>query len=286
MGSIIQWVKTSSEYIHQGYLEAGANAIFCCLNEAGIKLDQVELLINTGVFPDNYIQEPAYAALLQGRLEEDCKTFDTRLFSCDIRDGVGGIIMALRIVDGFLTSGKIHWGLVVSGDTRWQDMHLDNIHFSDRASAILIGKGEAGSGFQRFARDTYPVYLKDYNSYTNYADGNLNTIINQSSTYPENCLKCAQISMSKFLKNAKLEMKDIDLLITTQSPAGFPSQLSQLYHTEGINFIDTEMELYSSGLGCALEIAFKNHNYLRTGRILFLTVGAGITVNLALYQNK
>ena len=67
MGSTIRNVTMSEGGSRGGYISAGSIALDKCLTEAGIDLGQVGMLINTGVYTDNHIQEPAYATMLQGK---------------------------------------------------------------------------------------------------------------------------------------------------------------------------------------------------------------------------
>lgn len=285
MGSIIHSVAVEENQMRRGYLHAGSKAINRCISEAGIEPNQVGMLINTGVYSDNHIQEPAFAALLQGKTEMEYSPDYAGILSYDLHDGGGGMVMAFRILNGYLESGKIEFGLVVAGDTVPIGSQPNGYNYSEQAGAILLGKGKVGTGFMRFIQDIYPQYSKDFNSYTHYLDGVLKTFINKSDKYLINCVQCVRESVSRFLSAAHLKMQDLVLMVPSQSPVGFAAKMGQLYGDGRVIVINGEQEHYSAGLALALESAMKSHQFSKAKRTLFVSVGAGITVNLALYEH-
>ncbi|MEN8230338.1 MAG: hypothetical protein ABFS38_19405 [Bacteroidota bacterium] len=284
MGSIIHRVATAGDQLGRGYMHTGSKAIKRCVSVAGIDPNLVGMLINTGVYTDDYIQEPAFSALLQGKTKMGSSPGPGGMLSYDLHVGGGGMIMAFRILNGYLQSGRIESGLVVAGDTVPEDSKQEGHQCSEGAGAVLLVKGEPDMGFKRFKQDTYSQYSRDFNSYTNYIDGDLKTFINQSDKYLEHCIICVKESVSHFLLDEQLQVNDIDLIISSQSPVGFAVKIDQLYGESGIVVIEGERELYSAGIAFALESAMKSGQFSNAKRILFVSVGAGITVNLALYE--
>ena len=85
-----------------------------CLQRAGREPDDVDLLINTGIYRDKNLAEPALAALIQkdiGANTEDPREDAHGTFSFDIANGTCGVLTALQIVDGFLRSHTIKCAL-------------------------------------------------------------------------------------------------------------------------------------------------------------------------------
>src|SRR6266567_3307842 len=90
-----------------------------CLQQAGRDPDDVDLLVNAGVYRDRNLAEPALAALIQediGANPEDPHDDAHGTFSFDIANGACGVLTALQVIDGFLRSGAIHRALVVASD--------------------------------------------------------------------------------------------------------------------------------------------------------------------------
>ena len=148
----------------------------------------------------------------------------------------------------------------------------------------MLGKGEPGTGFIRFTQDVYLEYMNDFKSYTNYIDNELKTIINQSDIYQKHCVECAQKSVFRFLLEEKIQMSEIDLIVSSQSPVGFAEKIDKVFKGGKVIVLEGGHEMYSGGLAFAVERAMEGHKFSSAKKTLFLTVGAGITVNLALYQ--
>jgi len=274
MGAIVKTVATSVVGSGSTYMDLGSEVLRQCL-EKGLEGNEVlDLLINTGIYPDNHIHEPAFASLIQGRLSQSHRERLSATFSFDLHNGGGGSLMALGVISGFIESGKIQHGVVVAGDSK---------PFGCQAGAVLIGKGMPGAGFQAFSQDSYTQYSGEYKSYSHYTGKELETFINQEDTYLENCLICVGRSVESFLSDQGLGMEEIDLLIPSQNPAGFVPGLVNLYGKEKLMELNQNPSCYSAGLFMAL--GHSKGVFDTSGKILFINVGPGIVVDLALYEN-
>ena len=286
MGARIESVTTAGGRLRRGYLHTGSKAIRRCIQKAGIMPEQLDMLINTGVYPDRYVQEPAFSSLLQGNQQKHPDHDINGTFSFDLHGGGGGMIMALRILDGFLESDKISNGLVVAGDSAIREGLSGQYQYDSHAGAVMLMKDEPARGFIRFAHDTYPVYLESFSSCTKYVGGELKTFINQSDKYTEQSIQCVSESLTVFLAGEQLELNDIDLFITSQNPTGFASQLNRSLKGDRVIIINGRKRLYSAGMAFALDQAINTDQFSSAKRVLFITAGSGITVDMALYNNR
>jgi 3-oxoacyl-[acyl-carrier-protein] synthase III len=102
------------------------------------------------------------------------------------------------------------------------------------------------------------------------------------------CVDCAQKALENFMREQNLNVKDMDLVITSQSPPGFTKKFMVRMGIRKSRMVDvTERygDLHTAGPAAALEEAIENGTFAKTRNILFVTVGAGITVSMALYKN-
>jgi 3-oxoacyl-[acyl-carrier-protein] synthase III len=275
MGISIINVIISGSRFKRSYLFSGAKVI-----KKGIRSDpdipvRPGMIINTGVYPDKYIQEPAFASLLLGRQKVISDENNSDTFSFDLHEGGGGLIMALRILKGFLESKKIDSGLVVAGD------HLKHAH----AGAIFLSNSTEIAGFSRFHQEIYVEYQDEYRSYTRYLNGELKLVIDQSDKYIDNCQRCAEKSLTKFLDTLGLSLIDIDLFITSQSPFDFAPRINETIGGNRVEVIKNSRHLNSAGMIFALNQAIESGRFKQARIILFMTVGPGITIDMALYEN-
>ncbi len=292
MATIIDSVSYVKSLFPKGVVALSANAAKICLKKAGIGFDRVGLLINTGVYNEYHTGEPAIAALIQSKiignrnlLEAGTKENDN-LFSFDLHNGGGGIMNAIQVIDGFLLSGDIEFGLVTAGDVKPRTGRTEGYNYSDGAGAILLAGDKKNAGFTTFKTETYPEYISDHKSSINWDDEKFCFRIEQQEDFMKHCVESAGKAIYKFLEEENLEPDKIDLILTSQSPAGFAGEFKKLPHLGEKIIMNGKDHIYSSGLISNLHRVLYNARFCKARNILFVTVGAGITVTTSLYVNK
>jgi 3-oxoacyl-[acyl-carrier-protein] synthase-3 len=286
MGAVIRSAVAEQSRIPRGYLHTGTRAVKACMDKAGLRYGLPGLMINTGIFTDKHVQEPSFASLLQGRGQKGRGDTLHGTFSFDLHSGGGGFLPAIQIIDGFLDSGKVENGMVVAGDYIHRSEVHEHYRYRSHGAAVFLEKGEPGEGFVRFDQHAYTRYMNTYKSYTKNINGALKTIIDQSDKYLESCIDCAARSIGAFLEEGELSWDQLDLVITSQDPPGFTAKLHELLPGNRIIVVKGNRRLYTAGVVFALEQAISSGLFSGSEKILFLTVGAGITVNLALYKKQ
>jgi len=251
------------------------------------------MIINAGGYNENHQGEPAIASLIQNSLMSSYTRHGMiskepeNILSFDIHNGGGGILDAIRVADGFIESGELEYGLIITGDTKPSSGASENYNYFPSAGAVLLSRGAEGVGFGRFRSNTYPEFINDFKSSTNWYTGKFRFLIDQKSQYLENCICCAVDSIKSFLEEENLRPEEIDLLISSQSPSGFREKFIQ--RTGFKDFLTPDLskrEIYSAGLVFSLNELFKSGKFNLSEKILFLTVGSGITVSLTIYRNS
>lgn len=276
MGAIVKTVAASECDSGASYTDLGAEVLSHCLDKGLGEGKVLDLLIHAGIYPEGHMHEPASAALIQGRLSHSHREKLSATFSFDLHNGGGGSLVAMRVLNGFIESGKIHHGVVIAGDSRPQGC---------QAGALVIGKGAPGEGFRAFAQDSYTRYSGEYSSYSNYTGKELKTTIYEKDSYLDHCLNCAKQSVDAFLSGLGLDVEAINLMVPCQNPAGFVSGLADLYGGEKLIKLNSKDSCYSAGLILALARAFSKGVLKTREKLLFVQVGPGIIVDLALYEN-
>ena len=94
------------------------------------------------------------------------------------------------------------------------------------------------------------------------------------------------IGSKRFLGKEQLGMHDFGLVIPSQSPAGFAEQLRKVAGGDKVLVLKGDHHLNSASLAYAIEAAIESHKLSNSRKTLFVTVGPGISVNLALYQSQ
>ena len=145
-----------------------------CLHEAGCAANDLDLLVNAGIYRDRNLGEPALAALIQedvGAHPEDPHPDTHGTFSFDIANGTCGPLTALQVADGFLRSSTIQRALVVASDADPGHGLSEHFPFSGAGGALLCGWAADDSGFDSFSWANFPDGGESFHSTVSYRDG-------------------------------------------------------------------------------------------------------------------
>jgi 3-oxoacyl-[acyl-carrier-protein] synthase III len=100
---------------------------------------------------------------------------------------------------------------------------------------------------------------------------------------------CARQALARFLDAMELRPGSLDLVLPSQFPAGFPAALAEAAGFAPDRVVDATAEfgaVHTAGLAVALETAARQGRFPGARRALFVAVGAGISVQLALYERS
>ncbi len=270
-----------------------------CLEAAGVNPCELGVLINTGVYRSKNLGEPAIATLIQNRLGSnptpDYNNRNSRsTFSFDLNNGGCGWLTGIQIIHDIINNGDILYGMVVTGDSEPFFGLSKGFHFKSAGAAIILSKSLDSRGFLFFRSYSYPDYSDELVCSTDFTrekwDWRRRNIlyIREKETYLDFCVKCASESLKCFFSESGIKPGEISLIIPSQSPDGFITKMKKL---TGMNnhFIEVShshhKELHTAGPAFAYKSALNDKRFYTSKYILFLTVGSGISVSIALYIN-
>jgi 3-oxoacyl-[acyl-carrier-protein] synthase-3 len=328
MGTKIEAVATSRPRLRvggTGAIKLADEAAHTCLERAGRSASQIDFLINAGVYRDNNIGEPAVASIIQediGANPDPPLQGGHGTFSFDVVNGACGVLTGMHILDGFLTSGAIDLGIVVTSDanpergSNWDfpfglvgaagrvSQVQSRFPFAPVGGAVLLSRSEdKDKGFERFAFATYSEFKHLLEAEVRWQEGPIpravadripglepgsNVLaIHEREGYALRAAECAATSARAFLESVRLEPLDIDLLVPSPTPLGFPDAFSQALGVpaDRVARVDESFDrVHTAGPIAALEGVMRTGQFADARNVLFALVGAGITVGLALYH--
>jgi|SRR5579872_6562710 len=303
MGTTIEAVATASPGRHlfeRGSLKLADDAAKSCLDRAGRTPDDVDLLVNTGLYHDKNLGEPAVAALIQediGANPGHPPTFGHGTFSFDLYNGGCGVLTAISVIDGFLASGTVDLGMVVTADADPAPGGSRGFTFAPLAGALLLRWSRDTPGFSDFCIETFPQYADRFRSEVRWAPskhpvgrrrGHNILEIEIADDYRELALDCAADSAQRFSRRVELDFRGVDLLIATGSVGGFGEMLADRLGIPGEQVVSPAGSLskaHTAGPLVALETAIRGERLTDASTALVVSAGAGITVALALYRS-
>jgi 3-oxoacyl-[acyl-carrier-protein] synthase III len=292
MGIIIRSVAFTRPLAAKSTVRLSAKAARLCLKKAGLGFGDVGMMINTGVYSESHLREPAVSSLIQKQLQFPVRfkryfpTGPGKVFSFDLHNGGGGGLNAIQVLDGFIRSGKTMNGLVVSGDTTPVFGRSENYNYAPGAAALLLSDRKGSGGFKHFRTESFSEYLPDFESTIIWGPNEFLFSVRQKENYVRNCVQCAEKAIHRMLEEVNLSPEQIDLIIPSQSPAGFAVGIKGRPALGKTLVLKGEYEYYSSGLFYALSKVFYNGGFRSARNILFVSVGAGITTTCSLYINE
>ncbi|KXX58842.1 MULTISPECIES: 3-oxoacyl-ACP synthase III family protein [unclassified Rhodococcus (in: high G+C Gram-positive bacteria)] len=267
-------------------LHLAVSAAQTCLERAGRNADDLDLLVNVGLYRDRNLGEPALAALIQediGAHPEDPHDDTHGTFSFDVANGSCGALNGLQIVDGFLRSHTIDWALVVASDADPGRGMSEHFPFAPTGGAILcrwtdddfglgpvhwVNRSDAGESF------CATVGLEDARNVLRFRE---------SDSMDERFATAGAQAARECLEASSLDLADVDLIVAAPARRKFRATLAEHLGVPVPRIVVADDErMHTASLVAALD--------RRTGgipagnRVLIIAVGAGVTAGAALYS--
>jgi 3-oxoacyl-[acyl-carrier-protein] synthase-3 len=301
MGTRIESVATAhrlGRVMGRGALHLSDAAATACLRRGHHHATELDLLINAGLYKDRNAAEPALASIIQDDIGAN-RGSPPRLghhgtFSFDIANGGCGVITAAQLLDGFVGPGRARFGMIVAADADPSPRTSRGFPFSAAGGAVLIGHADGDTGFQRFAIRTFPEYAAMFEAELRWdaqaglAHRGRNIVeVYEAPGFAACCVDRAAEVTLELLDGAGVAIEDIDLVIASQYPHGFGTQVVRRLGIPAGCLPEVRPELaaaHTAGPIAALEAAIDAHQFALARHTLFITAGAGITIGAALYR--
>jgi 3-oxoacyl-[acyl-carrier-protein] synthase III len=256
-----------------------------CLHRAGREPSEVDLLINTGIYRDKNLAEPALAALIQddiGANPEDPHDDAHGTFSFDISNGTCGVLTALQIADGFLRSHTIDCALIVASDADPGHGMSEHFPFSPVGAALLCDWSDEDFGLGRVHWVNIPDDGENFRATVGLEDGHNMLDFSESAALDEQlAVAGAQVARS-CLQGASLSLSDVDIIVAAPARHGYREALAAhlALPVDRIVVADDE-SMHTASLVAALVAA---EGFPPGTRVLLVAAGAGVTAGAALYH--
>jgi 3-oxoacyl-[acyl-carrier-protein] synthase-3 len=291
MGTVIDRVDLAHRRWRDRHsaLHLAVTAAKDCLYRAGCDPDELDLVVNAGIYRDRNLGEPALAALIQddiGANPEDPHSGAHGTFSFDIANGACGILTALQIVDGFLRTQSVSRALVVASDANPGQGMSEHFPFSASGAALLCRWTDDDYGLSRVSWVNVNDGAEDLETFSatvGFADARNVLRFNQSAAMDEQFAAAAAEAARACLDAQSTRLADIDLIVAAPARPGYRAALSNLLGVpvEKVSVAD-DHRMHTAALAAAFE---REGAKLPVGaQVLFVAAGAGVTAGAALYR--
>lgn len=293
MGAIIKATAISQDPQVRGSIAHAAQAGRHCLSAAGVPLSDVGLLINTGVYRDDNLVEPAMAALIQGDigmgLDFTRYPGEPYVVSFDLMNGACGLLNAVQVADSFLRAGGVRHVLIVSSDAHPGDRADDAYPYATLGGAVLLSQGEGDEqGFGSLSvRASQPGATPGVTGYVPLGHGaRVQIRVDREPDYSERLCAFAAETAQAYAAQHGIDLKDA-LLITSQPSPDFPAALAArlgLSTEQAHTITGVSGEPHSAALALGYHQAAAAGRLRPGQRVLFVAAGAGLSCACAAYR--
>lgn len=303
MGTRIESVRTMGgrgRSLSRGALKLCEAASRACLERARRRADEIDLLLNAGIYKDRNIAEPALAAVIQEDIGAN-RGHPPRpgrhgTFSFDVLNGGCGCITASYLADAFLGDGAGRVALVVAGDADPAPRETRGFPFRPLAGAMLLAhvagaEGFAGFEFRTFAEDArlFEARLEwdpEHRSPLGRRGRNVLTV-REDIRFAERAVDHGAEVAASFLDRARLRPEAVDLLVASTYPPAFAVGVGRALGIPPDRIArppDPRSLGHTAGPLAALEAAMDDGSFGRARNVLFVTAGAGVSIAVAHYR--
>jgi amino acid adenylation domain-containing protein len=272
-------------------VDLAVQAATACLEHSGLDPAALDLILYAGVYRDEFICEPAIAALVAGELgvNDDIESPDEpKTFAFDVLNGAVGFLNACRVGTQMIGAGKAEYAMVVAAEI--ENNSADSGHplygISETGSAVILGKSDSTAGFGRFVFHHHPEYGDALETYIQQREGKSWLQVDRDPDLVAHYLDCIPAAVEELLKLEELDSSEIVAVFPPHLSPADRTELAARLNIPVSRFVDlaVESDLFSSCLPYGLEQAWR-HRLVGSGDIgLIVSVGSGIEVGCATYH--
>lgn len=272
-------------------IQLAVQAATDCLARSDLDSEELGLIIHTGIYRDDYLSEPAVAALVAGELgiNGDVHPPDgPKTLAFDVLNGAVGFLNACHVAGGMIGAGKTGHAMVVASEIENNSPEsgypLNGV--SEMGSAVLLSRSDGAEGFGRFVFQHHPEYSGALATYTQQHQGRTWLQIDRDPNLAAVYLNCIRSAVKELLTLEGLDPTDIAIVLP---PYLSPTALDELAARIGIprsRFADLDAgaDPFTSSVPYGLEHV-RRQGQVRPGDIaLIVAVGSGVQVGCTTYR--
>ena len=268
-------------------LALAVEACRASLDHCGLAPREVGLLINTGLYRDGNLGEPALAPLIQqdiGANPEDPHPGATGTFSFDIANGTCGLLNALEIADGFLRTTTVKTVLVVASDASPSRRLAPDFPYQPGGAAAVCRWSQDDSGLGAFKWHNAPDGGASFRATVGFENGRNVLHIFEEADFAERAADAAVAAAADLMGETHLGPADIDLIVASPPLDPLTKKVASELGVPEEAVVTDSGDWHTAGLFAALGRA-RDDGLLRSGtNALLLCAAAGVKAGAALYR--
>lgn len=279
---------------HPSALDMLKSASLECLQESRFAKEEIDLLLSVGVYRDEFLTEPAIAALLACDLKiNDNRQPDDphKTLAFDLMNGPVGFLNACYLTAELARAGCLQRAMIVASEIE-NNAHVvpdDLLGLREVATAVILHESEDGeTGFDAFSFHHFPEHHDaDVVTATWNDRGRLYLSRSRADNLLEIYLDCIEKGVAQFLQEQGLTSEEIRVLLPPQISPEFVRQVGERlgFPAEKVVDVSTDgADLATSSTPVAMQAAMQRNLVAKGDLGLVVNVGAGVQVACATYR--
>ncbi len=266
-----------------------------CLSASRHRREEVGLIIHSGVYRNDFLSEPAVAAIAAGALEINhdgqaspgARPRQTLAF--DLMNGGVGSLNACHVATEMIRAGKAANALILAAEIE-NNARIGPEHqvgLMEMGSALFLEPTSGPEGFGRFVFRSFPAHGGDVAAHTVLRDGATALHYEQSPAYEQHLIEGIQAAVAELLSVEGLALDTIARIFPPHRSRSFVVELSRAVGLPLDRFVflpDESRDYFTSSLAATLEAAYAA-GLVGPGDIgLLIAAGAGVQIGCATYH--
>ncbi len=261
-----------------------------CLRASSRSGDDIDLLIQSGVYRSDFICEPAIATLLADELGfKGASVAGKNIFAFDVMNGALGFLNACFSAVAMLQTGRYRRAMVVAAEIEnnagFPSADLRGIN--ECASAVLLATSEEGKqGFGGFLFRDFLAHVDSFRAHLAQSNGKTYMSFRRTAALDYDYLTCVEETFHDLLEREGLSPNKLAAVLPPQISSNFVAALRQRLPVSPDVVVDAtlgDQDLFTSSLAYSLQELRKTHPPGPGDIGIMLSVGTGIQTGAALY---
>jgi 3-oxoacyl-[acyl-carrier-protein] synthase-3 len=294
MGTVIKATGVSTDPGVASSITHAALAAKACLAAAGVTAEQIDVLINVGVYRDKNMVEPSMAALIQKELGigPDVVKYPNHkpAFSFDLMNGACGLLSAVHAGAALLTGG-VEYVLIVSSDTHPSNQRVPGFPYASLGGAMLLAQSDgATAGFSRVhfldSDDNQVLGMGIAGAEGRSSDDRNRITVQREPEFRARLLDLTVEAVRACASRDGIELAKT-LLVTSQPTPDFGTDVARrlgLGDQQVIRVVEVDGDPHTSALTLGYHGATARGELGSFEQVMFVAAGAGLTTACAVYR--
>ena len=263
-----------------------------CLAASRHRREDVGLIIHSGVYRDDFLSEPAVAAIAAGVLaiNHDGEAPEGRqTLAFDVMNGGVGTLDACHVAVELIRAGKSANALILASEVENNAVAKPDslVGLKETGSALLLEPSTGPEGFGRFVFRSFPDHVDDVDAHTVLRDGTTMLSYERGPEYERHLIDGIRSTVSELLALEGLTLEDVTRILPPHRSRAFVAALAEALGVPLGRFVllpDERRDYFTSSLAATFEAA-RASGQVKSGDLgLVIAAGAGVQVGCVTYR--